>query len=313
MGVDACMQETSKFKKLLTMMFIGKTTNVELENNFARSSASRSYLRGNRHSASTMALKHLVAELKHQHLLSLGHDSNAVKRLKKQVGLRLANGGIDSVGVELTEQCRKARCLMATPSLQISSDMVLKGNSIKKTKKTVTKDTKKVNGWNLFLQDSFRENQRPNESQKERYNRIRAAAKEAFRDPEVKSRYSVLARSENKKNDLKRREHLRNELCLMNLVNTDQYGPWGIGDEKFPLSKTHLEEVMQQPGFVKANSQKFKDFWQSSGGLKGPRALTVFKFQGCEETNHNPAQVVLFESLSLHSKWDGLQIIMIPM
>ena len=83
-GVQGCLELGSSFMRLMVLMFSSKTTNVQLENDFARATTSRSYLHGQRHCASTMASKHLLAELKHQHLLALDLDKDAKKRIQKR-------------------------------------------------------------------------------------------------------------------------------------------------------------------------------------------------------------------------------------
>jgi hypothetical protein len=73
----------SDFKGALLLLALNKVTNVEIENNFARASSSRSYCRGRSHDASTMACKHFLAELIHVHKQS----EHRLRELAKQCGL----------------------------------------------------------------------------------------------------------------------------------------------------------------------------------------------------------------------------------
>eukprot|EP00438_Fugacium_kawagutii_P002505 Skav232494 [mRNA] locus=scaffold3757:91032:92048:- [translate_table: standard] len=267
-GVQACLQPGSRFFQTLVMLFTSKTSNVELENNFARSSSSRAYLRGRRHSSATMSVKHLISELKHQHLISRGLDKNSQKRLKRQAQYVIANGGIDP-GVQLVERCQQARRLMATPKLSNGGVVAKLEKKSHTTRKIVTKQAKKVNGWMLFLQDAFKESLVPNESKSDRYTRIRAAAKNKFQDAAIKTAYRLKAQSLNKHLATQRatEENSSNSanvtLCQLLSDGGDKarFGPWGLGDIEYPLSKELLEQNLSQQAFVKRNSEEFCVTW----------------------------------------------------
>ena len=68
----------SQFLSMLFLLFTNKTTDVECENNFARSSAARSFMKGKKHESATMACKHISGEIHHQHMLCLGKSKKSV-------------------------------------------------------------------------------------------------------------------------------------------------------------------------------------------------------------------------------------------
>lgn len=265
LGVAACLENGSKLIQCLMLMFTSKSTNVELENNFARSSSSRAYLRGKRHAASSMASKHLISELKHQHLVTLNLDRNSKKRSVRRVQLGMvANMPAGSV----PDAAGLGRCLMARTRLE--SGMQPKGTQ---TRKTVTKQVKKVNGWSLFLADSFKQAVRPCESVSERYSRIRSEAKEKFQDPNVKRDYTLRAKETNKdarKNaivSLSQPQPSDDDVTLLNSCskwsNTEwKYGPWGLGDTDYPIAKSILQEHVGQAGSIQKLHGVFKESWQ---------------------------------------------------
>lgn len=71
----------SLFMQSLLQVFMTKVTNITLENNFARASSSRQYLRGRHHVIGTMTNKHVAAEMKHQHSQCLARAASEVAAL----------------------------------------------------------------------------------------------------------------------------------------------------------------------------------------------------------------------------------------
>ena len=78
----------------LRLLALNKVSNVEIELNFARASSSRQYMRGNAHDASTMAAKHVAAELRHQHNLALQRKQSREKHRLAS----LASQGLHGLG-----------------------------------------------------------------------------------------------------------------------------------------------------------------------------------------------------------------------
>lgn len=268
---DACLDPGSMFMKTLVCMMSSKTTNVELENNFARSSTGRSYLHGKRHFASTMSCKHLLSELKHQHLLALQRDSRSVNRKRRlaQVGatietsnnkVRLLTDVATSIGTSSRSELHVTQQQTDRQVMAISKTMASNRN----------KRNSNVNGWSLCLKDCFAEQPvLPGESNGDRYNRVRQLAAARIKDPAVKSVYSDRAKAVNK--DRKMNSYLNhNEQGLLrrlssgNQMDKCSIGPWGIGDQDYPISLDNLKDKVSQRRFVHEAHSKF---CKSYGGL----------------------------------------------
>jgi len=133
-GVSDCLKLGSDFFRVLMMIFTAKSTNVEIECNFARSTCSRSFMHGQRHCAATMSCKHLLAELKHQHLLALELDKNSVNRKRKFEAEPNNNlPALSLIGSTLqTSETVDADVSLATSQRSFGSLSVSKGNVVKK-------------------------------------------------------------------------------------------------------------------------------------------------------------------------------------
>ena len=77
----------SEFLGALVLLGCSKTSNVEVETNFARATSARICNRGVRHDASTMASKHVISELAHQHNMAFQRKNRRRGKLPKDSGL----------------------------------------------------------------------------------------------------------------------------------------------------------------------------------------------------------------------------------
>lgn len=84
----------------LELAFQGKTTNIQLELNFARSASMRSCMRGRKHSISSMVSKHVAAECK---LFHLRQRENEAKRIADGAAESKLSGIADEGGYSIEQ------------------------------------------------------------------------------------------------------------------------------------------------------------------------------------------------------------------
>ena len=267
-GVGHCLATGSDFMRAALLAFSSRTTNVQLENDFSRATSSRAYLRGKRHSASTMTCKHVLAEMKKQHLATLELDSEAKRRASKR-SVRCAN--IVDEAFSLPVSSMLASDVTGVPSTLStttrSEGMVnLRTESKNKNSQQSTKESTKMNGWACCLTAHFREPSRPGESTQERYHRIRAQASEAFKDPAVKAVFREQARKMNKDFKDKQKAKASSSKCLLDFLSDDSVhngiGPWGIGDAEFAVGQEAIKSNLENKNFIKSKSKSFCESWR---------------------------------------------------
>ena len=263
-GLD-CLMPGSGFIQVLLCLFSSKTTNVELENNFARSSSARSYVRGRRHNTSTMISKHILSELKHQHTIAMQVDKRSRDRKRKFSDVQTSRPAVDNQTRELTDVATSVDMSARCEGVTLSS-----GNIERKRAKLAT-DKVKVNGWSLCIRDCFSEPVIPGETVQERYKRLRQKARERQQNPNWKQFYSGQAKALNKESKQKRAEATNHPISRFGsasgLLGALQHqsssgdakvGPWGIGDMEFPIAQQHVTQQLMQPKFVRGQSASFR-------------------------------------------------------
>ena len=265
-----CLQCGSRFIQALVMCFTSKVTNVEIENNFARASSSRQYLRGKRHSSGTMVSKHILQELKQQHLKSLNMDARAKQRKRKHAdqtsGLSLPC--LSEVGSAF----QIAEAVGVTGAARVGVMSQVHGNTQRGRRCSLdqhgNQKRSRVNGWNVCLRQAFQEPAFPGESKKARFHRIMAETKERFQDPAARKRWNQTARLENEQ--ARHAERMQQNAAargatLLDMVESQDsasVGLWGSADMDFPLSKELIEKKMNmQKAFVKSNHLEFCESW----------------------------------------------------
>ena len=277
----SCLDRGSTFQQTLLCMFSSKSTNVELENNFARSSSARAYVRGRKHTTATLSCKHILSELKHQHLLAMQRDSRAKDRKRKFSEISTSNTLADQQTGHLTDLTTSTSM---TTRQHSGTGIVTGGHDVTGSSLSASsssKDKVKVNGWSLCLRDCFTEPAIPGETKQERYRRLRRKASERQQNAEWKQYYSKKAKEVNK--DVKKHansmQHLHrpsygeSESCggllgALQRCGDQQHlariGPWGAGDVEYPVAQRYLSEIMNQPNFIRTQS---KDFSSKHGAL----------------------------------------------
>ena len=264
--VEERLAPSSDFMRAVVTMFTSKITNVEIENNFARSTSARAYLRGQRHCAATMSCKHLVAELKQQHLKSLDGDKQSKSRKRKRdaaaddnlpalsrKGANLQAGGLLGASTATVSIHGRANSSMAMPHQNRT-----RSDSSEKKKQC------HVNGWIICMREAFDDPILPGETKRQRYDRIRAEAVERFKDEKVRRRCSLKAKEENKRaKDAATGQDGRPSglLALPAVADQLRAGPWGAGDVDFPIAKASIAEKLQEKAFIKRHHTKFCEAW----------------------------------------------------
>lgn len=240
----------SFFLELLLVFFTGKSTNVEVEDNFGRAASMRQFLRGKTHHASTMAAKHYTAELQDQHRRSVTEIA-----------------------------------LAASATSDSSSTAVASGDAV-----IHVPEAKRRNTYTQYVKQTFEEHPYlPNESKSQRYQRLRQHIKDTFhrenneereiaRDVSSLDRAIVADRKRRKKMEAEAPEafsqsepapssswkHALSVLCdtepeadtghdiVASVAGETGYaGPFGIADDQYPTSPPKLDEMRAaRPGFV---------------------------------------------------------------
>lgn len=260
--VDHCLSTGSDFMRAALLAFSSRTTNVQLENDFSRATSSRAYLRGKRHSASTMTCKHVLAEIKKQHLATLEMDSEAKRRASKR-SVRRANIFDEAFSLPVSNMLASevtgvSSTLAPTTRSEGMVHLIKKKDNFKKSKEST-----KVNGWSCCLAWYFQEPSRPGESRQDRYRRIRKQASDAFKDPAVKAEFREKALKMNKgfKVKQKAKESSKSDSCLLDFLSADSVhtgiGPWGIGDAEFAVGQEIIKSNLETKNFIQAKSKSF--------------------------------------------------------
>jgi len=211
-----------------------------------------------------MSCKHVLSELKHQHLIAMQRDSRSTDRKRKfealSTTLAISDGDtrhVTSVPTSTSMSSRPTR-----------SSLVL-ANTNTNRKRHVDVEKTKLNGWSLCIRDCFAEPCLPGETTQERYRRLRKKAQERQQDPVWKQFYSQQAKSLNKTSKSKTvvaaNCYGQNSgfICALQSC-TDQgtpscsVGPWGAGDTEYPISQNYVAEVLKQPQFIRTQSSDFR-------------------------------------------------------
>ena len=271
----AILQEGSIVLQVLTFLSMSKSSNVEVECNFARASSARQAMRGRCHLSSTMSSKHILAELTHLH-----HMQHPPKKSSKQPMATFSRGVYRKLEPQTATRIQTCRQLTDQP------------DDRQKKKKSC-----KLNGWILFYEARLKSRPgRLHESKEERRQRIFKEASADFKLPEFaaeRRRWSAKAKEMNREfrenrargdgggvdadanaafplrgfdaiRDQARRLELEREADGMEAASESlavwdgKHGPWGISDSSWPVSKEVLgDSISNIPGFVKSYSQKW--------------------------------------------------------
>jgi hypothetical protein len=102
---DQELLKNKLFISVLVVLARNKDTNVEVENNFARASSSRQYLRGCIQDLTTMISKHVISEVRHQHVVSMlrentkmPNETDMPQDLANLHTLHVGDGAVDLPG-----------------------------------------------------------------------------------------------------------------------------------------------------------------------------------------------------------------------
>ena len=252
------LRQDSFFMELLLVFFTGRSTNVEVEDNFGRASSMRQFLRGKTHLASTMATKHFSAELHHQH-------RRAVSDVMQEATVK-------------SEPNHSAVVIDDTTTLYLP-------------------EAKARNSYTQYVKQTFEEQPYlPNESKSERYQRLRKHIKDTFKnDDNAAKKYAEETSSLDRAvvADRKRLKKLeKNEstppetvpapnlswqqalhaLCDLNredvatesaIVVGDEAkslysGHLGVADDQYAISPSKLDELRAAPGFVDEKDSEWR-------------------------------------------------------
>lgn len=258
-SVDACLAPGSLFVQALLMTFSSKTQNVQLENNFARSSSSRMYLRGKQQSSTTMITKHVAAEAKHNHVAALGKLRPVCKKRK------LGDATMTEERLPLEQANSQASALASCPTTVGTA--ARNAGDFASTTAAVPKKSK-VNGWRMRLKELFESDpKRFSETSHERYQRLRAQASEMLNNNETKALYSQKAKAFNQNNAALVRASTAQPIPMQQVGllaklqphRPVSYGPWDIGDGSYPVAHKVLAVEAGQKQFVKKQHARLTD------------------------------------------------------
>lgn len=260
-GIHECLQPGSAMMMCLVNTFCSKTQNVELENNFARCTSARAFVRGNRHSAATMCCKHLAADIHQSHQAALGFEKRSGRGNKRLCGDEFgcsAKRLLDAANEEAGSMLNVASTL---------STATRSGSDVRASQQK-PKLSQRLNGWHVCVQDVFAsEPAQPSESSSARLVRLTAVAKEKMKDVQQREKYRATAKAINEANKQTIAANPQQQ-GLLALFDPDKtlakIGPWGLGDESYPLASKIVEKRCQEAGFVKRYHSAFT---RAYGGL----------------------------------------------
>ena len=274
--------QSSDFMCQLFLLACSKTTNAEVETNFARATAARSYMHGKVHNSSTMASKHCVAELAHLHHVQRQQEACAQEQSESKAPIK-----VPACKMPLTDLLRQQHLALG--------DAADGSEASERAGATLCWRT---NSWILFRTRRFKT--RPallGESAEERHRRITAEARDDFKKPEFASEIAALKQEAKRLNRdgkaLKKaqaeagaqapaqaasssvsqplqlasvsafgRQQAAADCALESVVTSSSaskkcLGPWGVSDRQQPLSHALVEEAQKQKGFVKTYGRKW--------------------------------------------------------
>lgn len=269
LAVENQLGGEGKLNKILFAAFTSKSQNVELENNFARSSSSKMYVRGKLHSSTTMSCKHTIAEIHHNHKLATG-TLQTRKRDAAQAGLDAAII-YDCSKVSLEEAGQQA-----SQAISLSTSVSTSARGIERwglgAAKSMEKNApKRLNSWHVCLAETFKQPQQFGESSKARCERLTAEAKEQMRDVNIKQQYAAKAKSINDSNkavssQFQNGSQSRGLLSMLEQPGGSRGGPWNLSDASYPLAVDLLQDLTTQKGFVKRQASRFaSDYGKAIG------------------------------------------------
>lgn len=260
-GIDECLRQGSSFMMCLVNTFCSKTQNVELENNFARASSARAYVRGNRHSSATMCCKHVASDIHESH-------QNALGMSKPKWSTRKRKHGDDAQGcltkLSPHDGSQEAGGFFSLPtSVSTLARNTDGATSSSKCSLQNSRQPTRLNSWHLCLQDVFSEPENPFETSNDRFQRLTEVARHRMLDERYRAMYAARAKATNEANKVASPD----QAGLLALLNKDKplkLGPWGLGDKSYPLTLELLQKYSCEKGFVKKYDSKFV---KSYGGL----------------------------------------------
>ena len=236
-SVEALLSHGSFFLELLVTMFTGRTTNIACEDNFARASSMRQFLRGRAHSVASMACKHVAAEFQHI------HGCEVRKQLtKKAEATRAARSSSDGISVE-SESKPRATTWTEFVKHRFASSEILPGETRGARHKRLWAD----------MSDSFRseDSQDAVVAAAEESKIYRAAARQDAMEPR-QSMWSLLSRSTT--------DAVVSTISGQADLSDDFSGPWGCSNLDWVLSVDVLAALQAEAkSFVESSALEWRE------------------------------------------------------
>ena len=272
------------FPQQLTLLACSKVTNVEVETNFARATSARAYMRGRKHGSGTMACKHVLAEMVHQHCLAFPPKRRRQLGNSKRRSARRAQPDFSDSRAAFSRRVLRAISAGAGADLVQVEEQTAGGGGRGLEKR------QKSNGWLIFRQNRL--DSRPALFGESRADRVRRVIREAAADFKLpayaaeKHKCSLLAKERNKANKALRASGVGKAVPALSQLaslspglgpgadtapshststvsawRNQHHGPWGASDKEWPLSRKILEDRLFGAGRSVA---RFSNEWMAS-------------------------------------------------